>query len=89
MELRADDSDKAMGELEAKINAIKAEREETSIKFAGIVVSSIEEIGPWIDKNSKERAFGLIVDPYLLLHLIVGKGTNQKSLLDVMKRGKT
>lgn len=51
-------------------------------------MSSIEELGPWIDKHIKERAFGLIMDPYLLLHLIVGKDTNQKSLLDAMKRRK-
>lgn len=77
-----------MAELEAKIDEIKAEREEAAIKFAGIGTSSIEELGPWIEKNFSERAFGLIMDPYLLLHLIVGKDSNQKSLLDAMKRRK-
>lgn len=56
--------------------------------FAGIGVSSIEELGPLIEKNFNERVFGLIMDPYLLLHLIVGKDSNQKSLLDAMKRRK-
>jgi hypothetical protein len=74
-------------ELEVRLAQIIADSEVDAVKFAGLGLRSLEEVAAWVAVNFPKRAYGLIIDVYLLLDLISDEGpTTQKDLMTEMKR---
>jgi hypothetical protein len=56
--------------LELQVNQIKADDENSTIKFAGLGIQSADETAAWIETHFPSRSYGLIVDVYLLCDMI-------------------
>jgi hypothetical protein len=74
-------------DLERRFAQIIAESEVDAVKFAGLGLRSVEEVSAWVAIHFPKRAYGLIMDAYLLFDLVADEGpTNQKDLMTEMKR---
>jgi hypothetical protein len=74
-------------ELERRLARILAESEVDSVKFAGLGLRSVEEVQAWVETNFPKRAYGLVIDAYLLFDLIADEGpSNQNEMMTEMKR---
>jgi hypothetical protein len=74
-------------DLERRLARILAESEVDAVKFAGLGLRSVEEVQAWVAIHFPKRAYGLIIDAYLLFDLIADDGpSTQKDLMTEMKR---
>ena len=74
-------------DLELRLARILAESEVDAVKFAGLGLRSVDEVAAWVAINFPQRAYGLMIDAYLLFDLIADDGpATQKDLMTEMKR---
>ena len=76
--------------LERQVNQIKADGENSAIKFAGLGLQSADETAAWIEMHFPSRSYGLIVDVYLLCDMIAQESSvSQTEMLNIMHKRKS
>ena len=76
--------------LELQVNKIKADGENSTIKFAGLGLQSADETAAWIETKFPSRAYGLIMDVYLLCNMIdQDSSVSQTEMFNIMHKRKT
>lgn len=61
-----------IGRLTADVEALKANAEDTSVKFGGLGLKSLQDCHAWVGANFGEHRYGLVMDPLLMMERIFG-----------------
>ena len=64
-----------LARLEAEVEVLKSNADDTSVKFGGLGLRSLQECQAWMAGHFNSYRYGLVMDPLLMLERVFGADT--------------